>query len=255
MAHHLEMLRQVSPVQRVEPYSTLLWTAHGGLTVGKLPLEQPLDALVVASGGLDSTVAAAKLVRQGRRVCLLHFHYGCRAQEREWARVVLIGAELGADVAVITLPDVFGRHGLNGEDHITAGVAGSEYAHEWVPARNLVMLSTAVAYAEAHGFGSVALGNNLEEAGAYPDNEEQFILDMDRAVQLATQNGRRVRIVQPVGHLMKHEIVKLGLELKAPLEHTWSCYRGGERHCGECGPCFMRRTAFERNGAKDPVMP
>jgi len=136
---------------------------------------------------------------------------------------------------------------------IADGIAGAEYAHEWVPARNLVMLSTAVAYAEAHNYGYIYLGTNLEEASVYPDNEEQFILDFNNLLYGAVQNGVKIEIKTPLGGLMKHEIVLFGLECNAPFHLTWSCYKGGEKHCGKCGPCFMRRTAFERNGLVDPV--
>jgi 7-cyano-7-deazaguanine synthase len=142
---------------------------------------------------------------------------------------------------------------LNADAAISKGVEGAEYAHEWVPARNLVMLSVATAYAEANGFNVIALGNNLEESGAYPDNEEQFTIQFDSLLPMAVHDGYEVRVVAPVGTLMKHEIVKLGLELGTPFKETWSCYKGGLKHCGECGPCFMRRTAFERNGTTDPV--
>ena len=70
----------------------------------------------------------------------------------------------------------------------------------------------------------------------------------------AVADGRRVRIVTPVGNLMKHEIVALGHRLGVPYELTWSCYRGGEEHCGKCGPCFMRYTAFQRNNLQDPAI-
>jgi 7-cyano-7-deazaguanine synthase len=115
------------------------------------------------------------------------------------------------------------------------------------------MLANAVAYAEANNHDVIALGNNLEESGAYPDNEEEFTHLLDGVLDYAVQEGRQVRLVAPVGHLMKHEIVRLGVDINAPLDLTWSCYKDGDKHCGECGPCFMRRTAFERNGLTDPV--
>ncbi len=115
------------------------------------------------------------------------------------------------------------------------------------------MLSLAVAYAEAHGYGVVALGNNLEEAGAYPDNEEQLYIQLNDLMPYVTQNGVAVKIVQPVGHLMKHEVVRAGTECGAPYDVTWSCYHDGPVHCGDCGPCYMRQKAFERNQLDDPA--
>jgi len=146
-----------------------------------------------------------------------------------------------------------GNSPLLTDGQIAPGVTGAEYAHEWVPARNLLMIAKAVAYAEANGYGAVALGNNLEEGGAYPDNEEQFTTLLNAALPYAVQEGSKVELLAPVGMLMKHEIVALGARLGVPYELTWSCYRGGEHHCGACGPCFMRREAFRRNGLVDPA--
>jgi len=99
----------------------------------------------------------------------------------------------------------------------------------------------------------VVLGNNLEEAGAFSDNEMMFVRKLNELLPYATNLQKRVQVLMPVGHLMKHEIVRLGLRLGAPLDVTWSCYYGGEKHCGRCGPCYMRKKAFDIVGVKDPV--
>jgi 7-cyano-7-deazaguanine synthase len=237
---------------RLPPYSAL--DLRTGALV-RLPREQTGRTLVIASSGLDSTTVAYMLRAQGERVALLHFRYGCKAETREHTAIRAIAADLGADV--VTLPLDYSRSAgtspLLTDAQIAPGLRGAEYAHEWVPARNLLMIATAVAYAEANGFDAVALGNNLEEAGAYPDNEEEFTNLLDQALDYAVHDGGRVRLIAPVGHLMKHEIVATGLGLGVPYHLTWSCYRGGERHCGQCGPCTMRKLAFERNGRTDPV--
>ena len=238
---------------RLKPYTALdLLTGE----VGLLPRWQPKRALVICSAGLDSTTAAAKLKHDGYEIALLHFNYGCRAEGPETERIRRIGDRLGAPVIIQPLDYssmVGGSPLLDQSKEIAPSVAGAEFAHEWVPARNLLMIAHAVAYAEANDYGYVALGNNLEEAGSYPDNEEEFTGLLDMALEYAVSDGRRVQLLSPVGRLMKHEIVKLGLEIGAPLDLTWSCYRGGERHCGECGPCYMRKAAFARSGADDPV--
>jgi 7-cyano-7-deazaguanine synthase len=222
-----------------------------------LPRRDVPRTVVVASAGLDSTTVAACLKAQGHRICLLHFDYGCRARSQEWKRVQAIAKALECESALMTLPYVVPSESvtlLSEGRAVAESVAGAEYAHEWVPARNLAMAGLAIAYAEANGYHAIALGNNLEEAGAYPDNEEQMYRLLDQVCDYAVQDGYRMRVLQPVGHLMKHEIVRLGLELGVPYELTWSCYQGGPTHCGKCGPCFMRREAFRRNGAVDPVM-
>lgn len=239
--------------RRLPPYTAIdLFSGEALPLLGPAPKK----VVVIASAGLDSTVAATTYARQGWEVRLLHFRYGCRAETREAQLIPQIAEALGASYAFLDVDYTRLAGGsplLDASAPISGGVSGSEYAHEWVPARNLVLISLAAAYAEANGFHVIALGNNLEEAGAYPDNEEQFTLILDEALPFAVQNGYRLRLESPVGNLMKHEIVALGRRLEAPLHLTWSCYRGGERHCGECGPCRMRRTAFERGGAVDPV--
>jgi 7-cyano-7-deazaguanine synthase len=195
-------------------------------------------------------------VRDGYEVVLLHFQYGCKAETRETERIAKIAEALGCEWKVLPLPYGEMAHDsplTRGGDDIAPPVEGAEYAHEWVPARNFVMLALAVAFAESHGYHYVALGNNLEESGAYPDNEEEFTHLLDQAVDYAVRDGYQVRILAPAGNLMKHEIVARGVAMNAPFEYTWSCYRGGDTHCGECGPCFMRKTAFDRNDLEDPV--
>lgn len=245
----------ISPVH-MKPYSTMDLETGVGLEIER---KDEKRALVIASGGLDSTVVATHYVHEGFHVELLHFDYGCRASEKEAKAVENIANSLGCDHTLLGslrafYPAFIQKNPLMDDTaDLAKSEAGAEYAHEWVPARNLVMLSLAAAFAEMQNYHIIALGNNLEESGAYPDNEEQFTHLMNKAMDYAVQNGYSLRIESPVGHLMKHEIVKMGYDLEAPFEHTWSCYQGGEVHCGKCGPCFMRKTAFERNGLKDPV--
>ncbi len=254
-----------NPVRQMKPYSLMmvstdkvseevsLWKADAKPSAGR-------RALVVCSGGLDSTVAAKVMLDRGFDVTLLHFRYRHRAERMEAESVKRIADRLGCGLMVVDtdiFKDVIGHSRLTETYHEVVkdgeGEAGAEFAYEWVPARNLIFLSIAVGIAEAYGFGTVALGNNLEEAGAYPDNEMIFVEKMSEVLPYATNYQKKVRLEMPVGNLMKHEIVKLGIEVGAPLEDTWSCYEGGELHCGMCGPCYMRRKGFRINGWEDPV--
>lgn len=258
LPHHLPRYSTIwSTVQKLDPYSVLVVSDGEIRTASLTPPVTEERALVVLSGGLDSTTVAAKLVADGYDVTAFHISYGCHATDRELQAVQAIADHLAIDLHVLET-DLFQTIGGStllqgsGSDAVS-GQEGSEYAHEWVPARNLIMASLAVAYAEAGGFDLIALGNNLEESGAYPDNEQEFIRALNAVMPNATQEGRRVRFTEPVGNLMKHEIVKLGLEIGAPLHLTYSCYRGGDIHCGTCGPCFMRHNAFRMNDAVDPL--
>lgn len=207
-------------------------------------------ALVVCSGGLDSVVAATVAQRKlGYAIELLHFQYGCRAEGPEVKAIRGVAEALGVKARFFPLP-IYDKEDSPLFDHdspVAGGEAGAEFAHEWVPARNLVFLSVAAALAEAGGFETLVLGNNLEEAGAYPDNEPEFIDRFNDLLPFAVGDGKRLKVIMPVGNLMKHEIVKLGYEVGAPMDKTWSCYRAHDVHCGTCGPCYMRRTAFAIN--------
>lgn len=248
--------------EALEPYTINRFIyGAGGLTIDSEPLtvpdpEKKPRALVVASGGLDSTVAAAVCKKEGYDVELLHFEYGCRAEEKEVNAIFEIGRSLGVNVRTFPLNiyDPKDSRLFDKNSEIAGGEAGAEFAHEWVPARNLVMLSVATAYAEANGFDYIVLGNNMEEAGAYPDNEPEFIRRFNEILPFAVGDGKRVRVLMPVGDLMKHEIVALGYSVGAPMHLTWSCYKNGELHCGKCGPCYMRRTAFMINELTEVIL-
>lgn len=214
--------------------------------------------LVVASGGLDSTVVATML-RHRKEVRLLHFAYACRAQSAEERAVFAIAQKLGLEEPLILDVELLFRQIagtsalLNKATGIAQGHAGVEFAHEWVPARNTIFLALATALAENEGYDTIALGNNLEEAGAYPDNEQEFVNRFNHMMPFVVAADKQVTIEQPVGTYMKHQIVAEGLRIGAPLDLTWSCYEAGALHCGTCGPCTMRRLAFEMNGAQDPI--
>ena len=241
--------------QRVSPYHAMLFSYENDkLNVQKKSLRKlhklTPKTLIVASGGLDSTVAAKICQDKGHRVELLHFAYGCRSGKREVKAIKNIAEFMKMPLTISKL-DAYNRFDsplLNQNDKISSGKSGAEFANEWVPARNLILLSLAIAIAEARNFDYIALGNNLEESGAYPDNEPEFINQFNKLLDFAVASDKRIRILQPIGNLMKHEIVKLGTKINAPLNLTWSCYRGNtELHCGNCGPCYMRKKAFEIN--------
>jgi 7-cyano-7-deazaguanine synthase len=240
--------------QMVEPYSMWCFSATGRSRIDNV-MESKGRALVVCSGGMDSVVAATAMKDAGYDVHLLHYTYGSRAEGPEIKAVQAVAATLGVGLTIVPMNiyDPQDSPLLQADSAIAGGEAGAEFAHEWVPARNLVMLSLTTAMAEAKGYDTIVLGNNLEEAGAYPDNEPEFINRFNDMLPFAVGDGKRVRVVMPVGNLMKHEIVALGEQLGAPMHLTWSCYRAGEVHCGSCGPCFMRKTAYEINKLEDPL--
>lgn len=247
--------------QMVKPYTVMcFWFYNGEPHVHARPLNPPAmgakKALVVCSGGLDSVVSAwAAKHELGHDVELMHFHYGSRAEGPESVAINKVAELMQVPLHHRALPmwDKEDSNLLNADSTIAGGEAGAEFAHEWVPARNLVMLAVATAFAEAKGFNYIVLGNNLEEAGAYPDNEPEFIAKFNDLLPFAVGDGKKVTVVMPVGNMMKHEIVEYGHRIGAPMHLTWSCYRAGAQHCGKCGPCYMRRTAFKINNLDEVI--
>jgi len=244
--------KQIIPY-KMPPYSVQNLIDHNSTL--ELPRKQSKKAIVICSSGLDSTsVASYACFKHGpENVTLLHFNYGCKATNQEIKSIRKIQSYLKCDLKILPMSSFGSSTLLEKNATFAEAKEGAEYAHEWVPARNLLMLSTSVAYAEAKNYGHIYLGTNLEEAGAYPDNEEQFILDFSNLLYGAVQNGIKIEIHTPLGGLMKHEIIPFGLKYNTPYHLTWSCYDNKKHHCGKCGPCFMRKTAFERNGLVDPV--
>lgn len=248
-----------SPI-RCEPYSSGIANSH---TMEPIvirtfkPVQGLKKVLSICSGGLDSVVATTLLVRNNEygAVEMLHFRYGCRAESNELHAVTSVAQRLGVELHILEMP-IYSRSDspiLNTDDKIAERETGAEYAHEWVPARNLVMLAMATAYAEANGFTHIALGANLEEAGAYPDNEPEFIDSFNRLLPFSVNSNVTVKVIAPLQNKMKHEIVAIGQQIHAPMDATWSCYEQGNLHCGKCGPCYMRRKAFEINNITDPI--
>jgi 7-cyano-7-deazaguanine synthase len=258
----------------VKPYSLIQIEAKGGsfggLTIHHHSLwKQDMEnkdrkerALVIASGGMDSTVCASWSISEGYETELLHFNYGCLADSQEIQATKKIAEFLHVPLTSIDV-DFFKktiRHSRLTNPKETGelvkkgdGEASAELAWEYVPARNLIFMSIAAAFAEANKFDYIILGGNLEESGAYPDNEIVFQRKFDDILPNALDLQHRVRVLTPVGHLMKHEIVKLGIDLRAPLHLAWSCYEDKDIHCGRCGPCLMRRVGFKMNGLRDMI--
>jgi 7-cyano-7-deazaguanine synthase len=246
-------------IHEIRPYSA--YSFFIGPRVSAVSMRQHLAvgkrrALAVCSGGLDSSVAAAALRAKGDEVTLMHYLYGSRADRRECDAVASISAAIGARYLVTPL-DLGLRPSdsplLNTDASLAVGSAGAEFAHEWVPARNLIMLAHATAFAEANGYDVICLGNNLEESNSHPDNEMEFINRFNALLPFSVGVDKHVVVEMPVGHLMKREIIQLGVSLNLPLQHTYSCYEGRTNHCGKCASCYLRRSAFRIADVEDPT--
>jgi 7-cyano-7-deazaguanine synthase len=243
-------------IVEVPPYSLVEINASTGLIRSESLVERASNkrALVICSGGLDSTTAARWTQLQGFEITLLHFQYGCRAETREMQAVKEIAQALDCDYRFEDLSWLGKLGGSSLTDtslNITRNEVGAEFPHEWVPARNLIFTALSAGLCDRYGYDTLVLGLNLEEGGAYPDNTTEFYELLDKVCDIGTLS--RPRILSPLAEKVKHEIVSMALEINAPIQHSWSCYHGNEHHCGQCGPCYMRRNAFRMLGLTDPI--
>ncbi len=226
-----------------------------------------MKAVVLHSGGLDSTTALAQAIRDGSQMTMaLAFTYGSRhrSAEMDAGRKVIEHYMLKGTPALIryelALPEfIFQGSGssLMGESEVPE----EEYhdpekespSSTVVPYRNAVLISIAAAIAESRGFDRVYLGVHQTDAQgfAYPDCTPEFIGAQESAIYIGTH--RKVRLVAPFQWMTKADVVTRAAMLGAPVQYTYSCYRGGEKHCGACPTCRERIQAFKTAGFVDPV--
>jgi 7-cyano-7-deazaguanine synthase len=225
---------------------------------------QAKRAVVLLSGGLDSATALAIAKSQGFELYALSFRYGQRhAIEVEAARRVAAAAGVAAHrVADIDLR-VFGGSALTDDIAVPKGRAIDEMAHgipiTYVPARNTIFLSFALAWAEVLGSNDIFIGVNALDYSGYPDCRPEFIEAFEKMANLATKAGvegrQRISIHTPLIALTKAEIVRKGIELGVDYSLTSSCYDPAPdgTPCGQCDSCQLRKKGFRENGIVDPL--
>ena len=211
------------------------------------------DAVIIYSGGLDSTTL---LYEERERVALaVTFDYGSNHAAHEIACARHHCALLGIEHLVIELGfmgQYFQSSLLSGADAIPSGNYDEENMKSTVvPFRNGIMLSIACGLAESRGLKRVLIANHGGDHAIYPDCRPEFIDAMDAAMRAGTYVN--VEIAAPYTNLSKADLVRRGAKLGVDYSNTYSCYRGGDRHCGTCGTCTERREAFREAGIPDPT--
>ena len=216
-------------------------------------------AVVMVSGGVDSSTLCYKAVREGYNVHTLTFIYG-QKHGKEIHSSENICRHLGLRPNVVDLSsikDLFGACALTDRDIEIPRVSASARNYETlsstvVPNRNAIFLSLAVAYSQSIGCDTVFYGAHHSDRGVYPDCRPEFVRAFEEAERLATDN-ERLTIVAPFADMDKSEIIKLGASLGVPFKDTWSCYVGSRVHCGTCSSCRERKRAFIEAGVADPT--
>jgi len=213
-------------------------------------------AVVLLSGGMDSCVCAA-LAARDHQAAAVHVSYGQRTEERERRAFQAICDRLGIRERLQVRNEALAAIGGSALTDHNIGVPeshaiGPDIPVTYVPFRNAHFLSVAVSWAEVLGAGSVYIGAVEQDSSGYPDCRPAYYQAFNQVIQLGTKEGR-IEIVTPLIHMRKTEIVRLGLELGAPLDLTWSCYSREDSACGVCDSCVLRLRAFREAGTTDPI--
>lgn len=211
------------------------------------------DALIVVSGGMDSITLLNEY--KDEIAIAVTFNYGSNHAEKEIGFAKLHCERLGIKHLIIPLEfmhQYFKSSLLEGADAIPEGHYASENMKSTVvPFRNGIMLAIACGLAESNGLHRVMLANHAGDHAIYPDCRKDFVDAMSEAMQKGTYEG--VEIFAPYTNITKTDIAKRGKAIGLNYAETWSCYKGGEKHCGKCGTCVERKEALRDAGIDDPT--
>ncbi|MBK8813904.1 MAG: 7-cyano-7-deazaguanine synthase QueC [Acidobacteria bacterium] len=221
------------------------------------PKTPPL-AIVLVSGGMDSCVTAAIAWLEHSEIAFLHVSYGQRTENRERKAFNDIanfyGVEQRLEVSIEYLAQIGGSSLTDRSIEVAEADLGSkEIPMSYVPFRNANILAIATSWAEVIGAGAIYIGAVAEDSSGYPDCRREFFDAFEKTIETGTKPGTTIAIRTPIIDLSKGEIVKKGIELGAPLELSWSCYRNEDKACGTCDSCALRLRGFAQAGVTDPI--
>jgi 7-cyano-7-deazaguanine synthase len=216
------------------------------------------SSVVLLSGGMDSCVCAALAARDNADAAALHLSYGQRTEERERQSFERICDRLGLKRRLVLRNDslsIIGGSALT-DSNIPVPEAGEQIGAAvpitYVPFRNAHFLAAAVSWAEVLEAEKIYIGAVEQDSSGYPDCRPAYYEAFNAVIKAGTREGK-IAIVTPLIGLRKAQIVKLGLELNAPFDLTWSCYSREDKACGVCESCVLRQRAFAEAGAQDPI--
>ncbi len=220
-------------------------------TLGKEP------AVVAVSGGMDSCVTAA-IANEKYRLAFAHINYGQRTEKRELKAFNDIADHFKVEERLVidyTHLSKIGGSSLTDKNISVskADLNNSAIPSSYVPFRNANILSACVSWAEVLNANAVFIGAVYEDSTGYPDCRPEFFSAFEKMIDLGTKPETKIKIETPVIHLSKAEIIKIGVELKAPLHLTWSCYQNEDKACGVCDSCALRLRGFQKAGVEDPI--
>ncbi len=214
--------------------------------------------ICLVSGGMDSCVSAAIAKAENSEIAFLHVSYGQRTERRERQAFNDIAdfyaVEKRLDVSIEYLAKIGGSSLTDLSMEITeANLESKDIPTSYVPFRNANMLSIATSWAEVLNAARIYIGAVAEDSSGYPDCRPEFYAAFERTIETGTKPETKIKIVTPIIHLSKAEIVEKGIELNVPLHLSWSCYRNEDAACGTCDSCALRLRGFQRAGVADPI--
>ncbi len=218
-------------------------------------------AVVLLSGGLDSSTTLGIADKRCDEIYALTFRYGQKHDKEVECAKQLCEHYSAKEHLILKLPlkeTVRSSLLKNGEkipEHLEEEI-GEEIPSTYVPARNILFLSYALSYAESIDADAIYIGATAQDYSGYPDCRAEFFDAFRKVVKKGTKRGVEndpIKIRTPVLNMSKKEIVLKGSELGVPFDQTWSCYKGGRKACGECDSCKLRLQAFKKAGSEDPI--
>ncbi|MBU1095726.1 MAG: 7-cyano-7-deazaguanine synthase QueC [Ignavibacteriae bacterium HGW-Ignavibacteriae-2] len=214
-------------------------------------------AVVAVSGGMDSCVTAA-IANKDFRLALVHINYGQRTEKRELKAFNDIADFFDVEKRIIVDFNHLSRIGGSsltdkGIEVSKADLNNKNIPSSYVPFRNANIITSCVSYAEVIGAESIYIGAVYEDSSGYPDCRPEFFEAFEKVIETGTKPETHISIVTPIIHKSKPEIIKLGIDLGAPLHLTWSCYQNEDEACGICDSCALRLRGFQKVGIEDPI--
>lgn len=214
-------------------------------------------AVVLMSGGMDSCVTAA-IAARNYDIAVLHGNYGQRTAKRELHCFNALADHFKAIKRMVARLDYFSEIGGSSLTDFSLQVHDADLTNKsipntYVPFRNAHFLSIATSWAEVLGASSIFIGAVCEDSSGYPDCRPEYYAAMNALIRAGTRPETKITVETPLISLLKRDIVKLGSELGAPFQLTWSCYRDTEVACGICDSCALRLRAFQEAGIDDPL--
>jgi 7-cyano-7-deazaguanine synthase len=213
--------------------------------------------LVNLSGGMDSATVLYECIANPEKEVIgaVNFYYGSKHNSKESVCARILTHMTSVPLYKINLDFInehFSSHLLQSGGEIPEGHYADENMKKTVvPFRNGIILAIAAGLAESKGADEIALGNHKGDHAIYPDCRDSFTLPMAAAIRMGTYKG--IELYTPFSETDKTGIVKFGYQLGVPYENTYTCYKGGDKHCGKCGSCTERKEAFQLAGVKDPT--